>query len=195
MITTFDQTVSMSQLWGIPFVGIVVRSLLLIPHYIVLFFYALCVGILSLVLWFPVLVNGRFPAWGYAFVGGYVRWLTRVEAYQILAAATYPPFSTTARHEVDVRWNEAQAVPRWAGIPIVGLMIRALMLIPHAILLWFLGIGVGFVSLFTWFPVLLTGRYGDWAYRIVGGYMRWQNRLASYMLLMTGPYPPFSLDD
>jgi len=195
MVTTFDETVTMSRFWGIPLLGVLVRSILLIPHYIVLAFYAMAVGLLLLFMWIPVLVNGRYPGGGYYFIGGYIRWATRVQAYLLLAAAAYPPLSATGRHDVDVRWDESQAVPRWAGIPVVGVLIRALLLIPHVIILYFLGIAVGFLSLITWAPVLVNGRYADWAYRIVGGFVRWQNRISCYLLLMTGPYPPFSLDD
>lgn len=195
MVTTFDQSVTMSRLWGIPLLGVLVRSILLIPHYIVLAFYTMAVGLLLLVMWIPVLVNGRYPGGGYSFVGGYIRWTTRVQAYLLLAASAYPPLSTTGRHDVDVRWDESQAIPRWAGIPIVGILIRMLLVIPHLIVLYFLALAVAFLNLITWAPVLVNGRYADWAYRIVGGSLRWQNRISCYVLLMTGPYPPFSLDD
>ncbi|HYN49235.1 MAG TPA: DUF4389 domain-containing protein, partial [Candidatus Nanopelagicales bacterium] len=187
MVTTFDETVTMSRLWGIPLLGLMVRWFLLIPHFVVLAFYAVLVALLQLVVWIPVLVNGKYPAWGYAIVGGFIRWITRVQAYAILAASAYPPLSTGGRHDVDVRWDESQHVARWAGIPLLGIWIRSILLIPHLIILYFLGIAVGFLSFVTWIPVLLNGRYADWAYRIVGGYMRWQNRISCYVLLMTGP--------
>jgi hypothetical protein len=195
MITTFDETVTMSRLWGIPIVGVLIRGFLLIPHFIVLTFYAIVVALLQLVIWIPVLVNGRYPAWGYSIVGGFIRWVTRVQAYAILAASAYPPLSTGGRHDVDVRWDESQAVARWAGIPLLGVWIRSILLIPHFIILYCLGIAVWALSFVTWIPVLMTGQYATWAYRIVGGYVRWQNRTLCYAFLMTGPYPPFSLDD
>jgi hypothetical protein len=195
MVTTFDETVTMSRLWGIPFLGIMVRAFLLIPHFIVLAFYGVLVALVQLVVWIPVLVTGRYPGWGYSIVGGFVRWITRVQAYAILAASAYPPLSPGGRHDVDVRWDESQAVARWAGIPLLGVWIRSFLLIPHFFVLWLLGVAVGLLSLVTWIPVLLTGRYAGWAYRIIGGYTRWQNRTICYTLLMTGPYPPFSLDD
>ena len=139
MITTFDETVTMSRLWGIPLLGIMVRWFLLIPHYVVLAFYGIVVVLLQFVIWIPVLVNGQYPAWGYSIMGGFIRWVTRVQAYAILAAAAYPPLSTGGRHDVDVRWDESQPVARWAGIPLIGVWIRSILLIPHLIILYFLG--------------------------------------------------------
>jgi Domain of unknown function (DUF4389) len=195
MVTVFDETVTMNQLWGIPIIGIWVRGILLIPHAIILAFYGMLVFLLTWVTWIPVLINGQYPAWGYSLVGGFVRWSTRVYAYATLMAAKYPPFSTTGEHDVDVAWDLDQDVPRWAGIPLLGLFARAVLLIPHFVVLWALGIVAGFVNLITWIWVLLYGRYPAWGYLLVGGYLRWLNRIGAYLLLMTGPYPPFRLED
>ncbi|MBP1705050.1 MAG: hypothetical protein H6Q36_789 [Chloroflexi bacterium] len=195
MVTVFDETVTMNQLWGIPLIGVFVRGILLIPHAIILAFYGMLVFFLTWVTWIPVLINGRYPAWGYDLVGGFMRWYTRVYAYGTLMAATYPPFSPSAPHDVDVAWDLDQEVPRWAGIPLLGLFVRSLLLIPHFIVLWALGIVANFVNLVAWIPVLLYGRYPAWGYLLVGGYLRWMNRVGAYLLLMTGPYPPFKLED
>ena len=195
MITEFDESVTMNNLWGIPLFGIWLRAILLIPHMIVLALYAIVVGLLQLVIWIPVLVNGKYPGWGYDIVGGFMRWYTRVQSYVILAAAAYPPFSTSAEHDVNVEFDRDQEVPRWAGIPFFGVLVRWIMLIPHFIALWALGIVVGLLTFVTWIPVLTTGRYAGWAYQFVGGNIRWQNRVMAYLLLMTGPYPPFRLED
>jgi hypothetical protein len=195
MVVEFDESVSMNNLWGVPLFGIWLRAIICIPHFFVLAFYAILVGLLQLVTWIPVLIYGRYPGWGYDIVGGFLRWALRVQAYIVLAAAHYPPFSTTASHDVDVDFDRLQDVPRWAGIPIFGLMIRWFILIPHWIIIWALGILVGFLTLVTWIPVLLSGRYAGWAYQLVGGYFRWTYRVVAYMLLMTGPYPPFRLED
>ena len=195
MVTVFDESVTMNQLWGIPLIGIWVRVILLIPHAIVLAFYGLLVFFLTWVTWIPVLLNGRYPTWGYDLVGGFIRWYSRVYAYATLMAAKYPPFSTGGDHDVDVAWDYEQEVPPWAGIPLIGLFVRWLLLIPHFIVLWALGIVVGLLAFVTWIPVLLYGRYPAWGYMFVGGYLRWLNRIYSYLLLMTGPYPPFRLED
>ena len=74
-------------------------------------------------------------------------------------------------------------------------LIKWLLAIPHYIVLLILGIGAFFVLIFSWFAVLITGRYprGLWNYMV--GVIRWSNRVNSYIYLMVDPYPPFSLDD
>jgi hypothetical protein len=53
------------------------------------------------------------------------------------------------------------------GIPILGTWVRAILVIPQA----------------------------DSIVSYVGGYYRWAARVASYVLLLTGKYPPFRLSE
>jgi hypothetical protein len=82
-----------SRFLAIPLLGFLVRYLFLIPHYFVLVLLGILVTLSQLFLWIPVLVGGRYPRWGYGFVGGYIRWNTRVQAYHFGLTDAYPPFS------------------------------------------------------------------------------------------------------
>jgi Domain of unknown function (DUF4389) len=71
-----------------------VKWLLAIPHYIVLFF--LYIGALFAVIaaWFAILFTGRFPRGIFDYLVGVGRWTNRVVAYSvILVTDAYPPFS------------------------------------------------------------------------------------------------------
>jgi hypothetical protein len=50
------------------------------------------VGLAMLILWIPVLFAGRYPRWGYALVGGWLRWQLRVNAFFLGLTDEYPPF-------------------------------------------------------------------------------------------------------
>ena len=192
----YDRDQRLNQLWGIPIFGIVVRALLAIPHFLILWFYAVVVGFLILIVWYPVLTRGEYPRWGYEIIGGYLRWTVRVQAYVGLMAAPYPPFSTQpGNYPVEVDFPETQQLnPLW-GIPILGIVARAVLAIPHLIVLWLLGVLVGFLYLILWFPVLVNGRFPSWGYDLVGGTARWATRVSAWVLLMADPYPPFRLDE
>jgi hypothetical protein len=74
-------------------------------------------------------------------------------------------------------------------------LVRAILLIPHLIVLAVLGIAAEVVAFIGWFAALFTGRLPDFAADFLVGYLRWDARVLAYHLLLTGEYPPFSLDD
>ncbi len=70
-----------------------VKWLLAIPHYIVLFFLWIGVVIAVIVAWFAILFTGRYPRGLFDFVVGVGRWHLRVAAYAfVLVTDEYPPF-------------------------------------------------------------------------------------------------------
>ncbi|MGH2847204.1 MAG: DUF4389 domain-containing protein [Thermoleophilaceae bacterium] len=75
-----------------------VKWLLAIPHYIVLFFLYLAVIVLVIGAWFAILFTGRYPRAIFDFVEGVIRWHNRVVGYAfILVTDRYPPFSLSQR--------------------------------------------------------------------------------------------------
>jgi len=78
-----------------------VKWLLAIPHYIVLFFLDLAVIVVVVVAWFAILFTGRYPRGIFNFVEGVIRWHNRVVGYAfILVTDRYPPFSLSQRDAV-----------------------------------------------------------------------------------------------
>jgi len=71
---------------------------------------------------------------------------------------------------------------------------RLIMVIPHGIVLWALGIAAAVVAFIAWWAILFLGRYPKWAFILVGGYVRWYTRVSGYYLLLTDKYPPFSIE-
>src|SRR5690606_31513804 len=71
-----------------------VKWLLAIPHYIVLFFLVLAAIVVVIIAWFAILFTGRYPRGMFEFVVGVFRWGLRVQAYAfLLVTDRYPPFS------------------------------------------------------------------------------------------------------
>ena len=71
----------------------IVKWLLAIPHYIVLFFLFIGVFFAAIVAWFAILISGRYPRGIFDYVEGVIRWHNRVVGYAlILVTDVYPPF-------------------------------------------------------------------------------------------------------
>ena len=71
-----------------------VKWLLAIPHYIVLFFLGIGGIVVWVVAWFAILFTARYPRPLFDYMVGVARWGLRVQAYAfLLVTDQYPPFS------------------------------------------------------------------------------------------------------
>jgi len=186
---SFDPEQRVNRLWGIPFLGLWLRWLALIPHFFVAWLLLIGLSLTVLVSWIPVLVLGRNPFAGYTM--GTIRYITRTVAWGFFLAGPYPPFSWSAAYPVNIDGPTDGSINRLWGIPFVGLWVRGILVIPHAIVLTVLGIVMALGILVLWIPILLNGRMPQLGYQIYGGYLRVYARAYAWVLLTPVPYPPF----
>jgi hypothetical protein len=72
----------------------IIKWLLAIPHYIVLFFLTIGALLAAIFAWFAILFTGRYPRALFDYIEGVLRWHNRVGAYALLLITDrYPPFS------------------------------------------------------------------------------------------------------
>jgi hypothetical protein len=72
----------------------IVKWLLAIPHYILLFFLGIGAVIASVCAWLVILLTGQYPRALFDYIVGVGRWALRVDAYAVLLVTDqYPPFS------------------------------------------------------------------------------------------------------
>src|SRR5204863_1032178 len=75
-----------------------VKWLLALPHFIVLFFLGIAAVVAVIIAWFSILFTGRYPRGIFDFVEGVIRWQDRVVGYAfVLVTDRYPPFSLSQR--------------------------------------------------------------------------------------------------
>jgi hypothetical protein len=71
-----------------------VKWLLAIPHYVLLFFLYIASVLVVVAAWFVILFTGRFPRALFDYLVGVERWTNRVIGYAfVLVTDRYPPFT------------------------------------------------------------------------------------------------------
>src|SRR5689334_24241039 len=192
-----------------------VKWLLAIPHYIVLFFLWIAVAAVSIIAFFAILVTGRYPRPLFGFNLGVLRWSWRLAYYTYSALGTdrYPPFSLDEEPDylatLDVAYPERLSpglvLVKWWLLAIPQYAIVAVLAGGAAYTatgatggMWqgdaFYGGLIGLLVFFAAITLLFAGRYPRGLYAFVVGMNRWVLRVIAYAALMTDAYPPFRLD-
>jgi hypothetical protein len=188
-----------------------VKWLLLIPHFFVLFFLWVAFSALTIVAGFAVLFTGRYPRSIFDFNVGVIRWSWRVSFYGISAFGTdrYPPFSLYSDPSYPADFNVEYPERLSRGLVIVKWWLLA---IPQYLIVaifaggwsfgvvdstWRWGGGGGLIALLVIISAVTlaaTGRYPRQLFDLVMGLNRWCYRVLTYAALMRDEYPPFRLD-
>ncbi|MFZ2177366.1 MAG: DUF4389 domain-containing protein [Rhodococcus sp. (in: high G+C Gram-positive bacteria)] len=194
-----------------------VKWIMVIPHFVVLFFLGIAFFVTTVVAGFAILFTGRYPRGIFDFNVGVVRWMWRVQFYSYSALGTdrYPPFTlqrTDYPADFEVEYPEGLS----RGLVLVKWW---LLVIPHYLILavlagwfggwsvgaggaddgnyrspWIFGSVLGILVLVAAVVLLFTGRYPTHVFDFVMGINRWAYRVLAYAALMRDEYPPFRLD-
>jgi hypothetical protein len=100
---------------------------------------------------------------------------------------------STPGYPVDVEINYPEAPSRLLALLAILFWLKALLLVPHFIVLWFLTIAAFIALVIAYWAVLITGRYPRSLFDFGVGVQRWQLRMNSWLFGWTDRYPPFSL--
>jgi hypothetical protein len=180
-----------------------VKWVLLIPHYIVLWFLSLAMLVLTVVAFFAILITGRYPRAIFDFNVGVLRWTWRVGFYGYNALGTdrYPPFSLAADANypatLDVPYPEhlsrGLVLVKWWLLAIPQYIVVAVLIggVGVAVHLWGL---IAVLALFAGLALLSAHPYPRSVFDVVMGLNRWVFRVIVYALLMRDEYPPFRFD-
>jgi hypothetical protein len=194
-----------------------VKWVLAIPHYIVLFFLWIAFFVLTVVAFFAILFTGRYPRSIFEFNLGVMRWSWRVAYYTYSALGTdrYPPFTLRevpdypAHLSVDYpeHLSRGLVLVKWWLLAIPHYLIVALLVGSGVYVAWDTTTQAGDSNQWAWsggligllvtiaaLMLLFTGRYPEQIFDLVLGLNRWVLRVAAYAGLMTDQYPPFRLD-
>ena len=99
------------------------------------------------------------------------------------------------RYPIQLDLGTPKPAVRFWAIPLIGILAKLIIAIPHLIILYVLAIVVEVLQLVLWIPVLFGGEYPAFGRQIVGGYLRWSVRVQAFLYGLTDQYPPFQLGE
>ena len=99
-------------------------------------------------------------------------------------ANIYPVFSV----------ENAKNPNRFLNFPILGILIKLLLVLPIGIELIFLYFASIFVLVINWFVISFTGNYWNAAYKLFVGIITLETKVALYLFAITDTYPGFKFD-
>jgi hypothetical protein len=84
--------------------------------------------------------------------------------------------------------DRADRIANWRPI------VQWLLAIPHVVILYVLGIVSEVVGIISWFAILITGKLPEGLATLQCLYLRYNNRVISYVAFLREEYPPFAFE-
>jgi hypothetical protein len=173
------------------------RAILAIPHYLWAFLLGTVVFLVVFVNWFILLVKGRTPDGIHGFVAGYIRYLTHLEAYFLLAANPYPSFYVLdfKPYAIDLEVDPPEPQNRWKTFFRIFLAVPAIIL--GSTLFWggprggsYAAGGLAFGAAFlVWWVALIRARSPRGLRDLLVYCLGYSAQVSAYLLLVTDRYP------
>ena len=173
------------------------RAFLAIPHYLWALLLGTVVALLVFVNWFILLVRARTPDGIHGFVAGYIRYLTQLEAYFLLAANPYPGFYLIGMgsYPVDLEIDPPQIQNRWKTFFRLFLAVPALLI--ASALFWGGARGGGYyagglaflVAFLAWWVGLFRARVPRGMRDLLVYCLGYSAQVSAYVFLLNDRYP------
>ena len=144
--------------------------------------------VMAVIIWFVIVFGGQPPKGLRDFIVYYLNWRSKAIAYTALLRDESPPFGEGAYPVSFDLGAEPTTRDR------LSVILRLIYVIPHAVVLFFVGIAWFVTAVIAWFAIVFNGAYPEGLYRFAVGYLRWSLRVEAYVLLLHDQYPPFSLE-
>ncbi|HMW45676.1 MAG TPA: DUF4389 domain-containing protein [Solirubrobacterales bacterium] len=168
-----------------------IKWLILLPHYIVLFFLGIGAMFVAFIAFFATLFTAKYPEGMWNYMVGVHRWALRVMAYNFLITDNYPPFTLQETDEDTIQLvaEYPERVSRWRPF------FAGLICIPYAIVASLIYMVASICSFFAFFTILFTKKIPAGLFNVIRNGFTWNLRAGFYSYWMSTEYPPFEWDE
>jgi hypothetical protein len=162
---------------------VLLRILLVVPHYIVLSVWSLLALPAVAVAWLALLIEGRLPGWLHRFLGAFLCYQGQVTAWFDLLAVRYPDPLHTHEHPFRIDLVDRPRQSRLITL------FRLPLALPAVVLASVLNVVLSVVAVAAWFVALALGRTTSGLQELGTFCLRYQLETQAYVSLLTAAYP------
>jgi hypothetical protein len=162
---------------------VLLRILLVVPHYIVLSVWSVLALPAVAVAWLALLIEGRLPGWLHRFLGAFLCYQGQVTAWFDLLAVRYPDPLHTHEHPFRIDLVDRPRQSRLITL------FRLPLALPAVVLASVLNVVLSVVAVAAWFVALALGRTTSGLQELGTFCLRYQLETQAYVSLLTAAYP------
>jgi hypothetical protein len=162
---------------------VLLRAVLVIPHYIVLSIWGLLIVPAVAVAWLALLIEGRLPSFLHRFIGAFLRYQGQVTAWFDLLSTRYPDPLHTGEHPFRIELPDRLRQPRLVTL------FRMPLALPSLVLTSAFNVVLSLASVAAWFAALALGRTTAGLQELGTFCLRYQLETQGYVTLLTSTYP------
>ena len=188
------QQESLNRILNFPlFIGTSIKALLLIPHFLIISLLSIALAVLWIVGPFGILFTGNYPGGLFNINVGANRWISRVYAYYYSTIDQYPRFSLDEQQDDEsrLRVDYPESLSRLLNFPIIGTMVKAILVIPQLVILVIAALGVLLLVFVGQFVILFSGQLPVTFHGFIAAYLRLMYQVSAWTFSLTDEYPPF----
>lgn len=181
------------KLYALPIIGYFVKNIVLIPANIILVFYGLIGFVAYVINSFVILFTGKYWNFAYKINISTLEYFTRIHFFLYGITDTYPGFSVHKKIPITIEIPKPENPNRLYAIPIIGFLIRLILLIPFFIYIHIIVIATAPALIGAIIFVFFKGFYPESCFEIIKDSQRLTLALSSYIFGLSDTYPSFKI--
>ena len=174
-----------------PLIGIIAKGIILIPVFIEMVFLGFVAFFALIINWFIISITGQYWDSAYKLFLGIMRLEIKIRLYIWGITDKYPGFTFSTNNLFEFDIPKPANPNRWLATPIIGIIVRFILLIPYLIFADVLDRGSSVAMVISWFAVLFKGKFPESLYEFEKDTLRVSLASSAYMLGLSDKYPSF----
>lgn len=189
-----ERNINARKFYAFPIIGFLVKVIFLIPVWIWMILVGVAAFILAaLINPFVVLVSGKYWRKAYEINLYYLRITAKAGFYFEGLTDKYPGFGNDSL-DFKLEFPYPENPRRFFAIPLLGGLVRLILLIPYLIFSGVIANGANIGVLFSFSRVLSKGQYPESTYEFTRDSMRVALASSAYLFGFSDKYPNFYID-